>query len=136
MSLISSNPCIAATAPTRALRRHFRALGADLYKQKGVRLAVIRTTVPCVLAAAPVVVVVRRTVVVVVDVVIKDTLTDSRKRGRGRGRAPHGDLCKSNRPRASSPQAICTVLLDPRDPLLRSERTQGFAAGPVYGREK
>ena len=24
---------------------------------------------------------------------------------------------------------ICTVLLDPRDPLLHSERTQGFAAG-------
>ena len=30
----------------------------------------------------------------------------------------------------------CTVLLDPRDPSLRSERTQGFAAGPVYGRAK
>ena len=27
---------------------------------------------------------------------------------------------------------ICTVLLDPRDPLLRSERTQGFTAGPDY----
>ena len=24
----------------------------------------------------------------------------------------------------------------PRDPLLRSERTQGFAAGPVYGRAR
>ena len=34
------------------------------------------------------------------------------------------------------PRAICTVLLDPRDLLLRSERTQGFAAGPVYGRAK
>ena len=28
-------------------------------------------------------------------------------------------------------RAICTVLLDPRDPSPRSERTQGFAAGPV-----
>ena len=32
--------------------------------------------------------------------------------------------------------AICTVLLDPRDPLLHSERTQGFTADPVYGRAK
>jgi len=31
------------------------------------------------------------------------------------------------------PRAICTVLLDPRDPLLQSERTQGFTAGPIYG---
>ena len=31
-----------------------------------------------------------------------------------------------------SPRAICTVLLDPRDPLLHSERTQGFAADPDY----
>ena len=31
---------------------------------------------------------------------------------------------------------VCTVLLDPRDPLLQSERTQGFTAGPVYGRAK
>jgi len=29
-----------------------------------------------------------------------------------------------------------TVLLDPRVPLLHSERTQGFAADPVYGRAK
>ena len=29
-------------------------------------------------------------------------------------------------------RAICTVLLDPRDPLLQSERTQGFAADPDY----
>ena len=29
-------------------------------------------------------------------------------------------------------RAICTVLLDPRDPLLQSERMQGFAADPVY----
>ena len=29
-----------------------------------------------------------------------------------------------------------TALLDPRDPLLRSERTQGFTAGPVYGRAR
>ena len=29
-----------------------------------------------------------------------------------------------------------SVLLDPRDPLLQSERTQGFAADPVYGRAK
>ena len=35
-----------------------------------------------------------------------------------------------------SPRAICTVLLDPRDPLMRSERTQGFATDPVYGRAK
>ena len=27
---------------------------------------------------------------------------------------------------------ICTVLLDPRVPLLQSERTQGFAADPDY----
>ena len=27
---------------------------------------------------------------------------------------------------------ICIVLLDPRDPLLQSERMQGFAADPVY----
>ena len=32
--------------------------------------------------------------------------------------------------------AICTVLLDPRDPLLQSERTQDFTADPVYGRAK
>jgi hypothetical protein len=31
-----------------------------------------------------------------------------------------------------SPRAICTVLLDPRDPLLQSERTRGFAADPDY----
>ena len=29
-------------------------------------------------------------------------------------------------------RAICTVLLDPRDPLLQSERMQRFAADPVY----
>ena len=29
-------------------------------------------------------------------------------------------------------RAICTVLLDPRDPLLHSERTQGFTADPDY----
>ena len=29
-------------------------------------------------------------------------------------------------------RAICTVLLDPRDPFLQSERMQGFAADPVY----
>jgi hypothetical protein len=29
-------------------------------------------------------------------------------------------------------RAICTVLLDPRDPLLQSERIQGCAADPVY----
>ena len=29
-------------------------------------------------------------------------------------------------------RAICTVQLDPRDPLLQSERTQGFAADPIY----
>jgi len=29
-------------------------------------------------------------------------------------------------------RAICTLLLDPRDPLLQCERMQGFAADPVY----
>ena len=29
-------------------------------------------------------------------------------------------------------RAICTVLLDPRDPFLQSERTQGLAADPAY----
>jgi hypothetical protein len=29
-----------------------------------------------------------------------------------------------------------TVLLDPGDPLLHSEKMQGFAADPVYGRAK
>ena len=28
------------------------------------------------------------------------------------------------------------AVLDPRDPLLQSERTQGFTADPVYGRAK
>ena len=32
----------------------------------------------------------------------------------------------------SCPCLICTVLLDPRDPLPQSERTQGVAADPVY----
>ena len=31
-------------------------------------------------------------------------------------------------------RAICTVLLDPRDPLLQSERMQGFAVDPVYAK--
>ena len=31
-------------------------------------------------------------------------------------------------------RAICTVLLDPRDPLLQSGRMQGFAADPVYAK--
>ena len=35
-----------------------------------------------------------------------------------------------------APVMDCTVLLDPRNPLLRSERIQGFAAGPVYARAK
>ena len=35
-------------------------------------------------------------------------------------------------PFSHSLRAICTVLLDPRDPLLHSERTQGFAADPDY----
>ena len=39
-------------------------------------------------------------------------------------------------PFSHSLRAICTVLLDPRDPLLHSERVQGFAADPVYGRAK
>ena len=29
-------------------------------------------------------------------------------------------------------RGICTTLLDPRDPLLHPERTQGFAADPDY----
>ena len=29
-------------------------------------------------------------------------------------------------------RAICAVLLNPRDPLLQSERMQSFAADPVY----
>ena len=33
-------------------------------------------------------------------------------------------------------RAICTVGLDRRDPLLQSEKTQGFAADSVYGRAK
>ena len=45
------------------------------------------------------------------------------------------DLAKSYQS-GHSPRAICTQLLDPRDPLLQSERTQGFAADPVYGRAK
>ena len=39
-------------------------------------------------------------------------------------------------PFSHSLRAICTVLLDPRDPLLQSERTQGLAADLVYGRAK
>ena len=35
-------------------------------------------------------------------------------------------------PFSHSLRAICTVLLDPRDPLLHSERTQSFAADPDY----
>ena len=31
---------------------------------------------------------------------------------------------------------VTMILLDPRDPLLHSERTQGFAADPVYRRAK
>ena len=38
----------------------------------------------------------------------------------------------SGSPFSHSLRAICTVLLDPRDPLLQSERTQGFAADPDY----
>jgi hypothetical protein len=33
-------------------------------------------------------------------------------------------------------RTICTVLLDPRDSLLHPERTQGFAADPVYVKGK
>ena len=33
---------------------------------------------------------------------------------------------------SASPRAICNVLLDPRDPLQQSERTQGFTADLVY----
>jgi len=35
-----------------------------------------------------------------------------------------------------SPRAFCTGGLDPRDPLLRSERKQGFSADPFYGRAR
>ena len=35
-------------------------------------------------------------------------------------------------PFSHSLRAICTALLDSRDPLLQSERTQGFAADPDY----
>ena len=35
-------------------------------------------------------------------------------------------------PFSHSLRAICTVLLNPRDPLLQSERMQGFAADPDY----
>ena len=46
-------------------------------------------------------------------------------RGFGKVRSDFNDF-------PHSPRAICTVLLDPRDPLLQSERTQGFAADPDY----
>ena len=42
----------------------------------------------------------------------------------------YGRDLTSTVPRAS-PRAVCTVLLDPRDPLLQSERRQGFTAGLV-----
>ena len=48
---------------------------------------------------------------------------------------PDGDdlICPTlGSPFRHSPRAICTVLLDPRDPLLHAERTQGFAADPDY----
>ena len=45
-----------------------------------------------------------------------------------------GDACEVQV--RHSQRAISTVLLDPRDPLLQSERTQGPTAGPVYGRAK
>ena len=35
-------------------------------------------------------------------------------------------------PFSHSLRTVCTVLLDPRDPLLHSERTQGFTADPDY----
>ena len=38
--------------------------------------------------------------------------------------------------KSHSLRAICTVLLDPRDLLLHSERMQGFAVDPDYGRAK
>ena len=40
------------------------------------------------------------------------------------------------RPAPRSGYEPITVGMDPRDPLLQSERTQGFAADPVYGRAK
>ena len=43
-------------------------------------------------------------------------------------------MLESFQPFNHSLRAICTVLLDPRDPLLHSERTQGFAADPVYAK--
>ena len=45
-----------------------------------------------------------------------------------------GFLYVGGRPVRHSPRTIYTLLLDPRDPSLQAERTQGFAAHPVYGR--
>ena len=38
--------------------------------------------------------------------------------------------------KSKSGQQLPQTLYDPRDPLLHSERTQGFAADSVYGRAK
>ena len=45
-------------------------------------------------------------------------------------------LSESGPPPAVRVWSLGVVLLDPRDPLLQSERKQGFTAGPVYGRAK
>jgi len=41
-----------------------------------------------------------------------------------------GAKLRNRSPFRHSLRTICTVLLDPRDPLLHSGRTQGFAADP------
>ena len=48
----------------------------------------------------------------------------------------HSHAPLEDHPLATHQRAICTVLLDPQDPLLQSERAQGFIAGPVCGRAK
>ena len=49
-----------------------------------------------------------------------------------RTRSTGGPWQLARGPTVHSLRAICTVLLDPRDPLLQSERIQGFAADPDY----
>ena len=50
-----------------------------------------------------------------------------------RGSTLHAQLTRGQlSPFRHSLRAVCTVLLDPRDPLLHSESTQGFAADPDY----
>ena len=44
------------------------------------------------------------------------------------------EVGRGKREVGSGKSALCTVLLDPRDPLLQSERMQGFATDPVYAK--